>query len=947
MPVAPPHWRTLAEHDDPAAAARLRTLLRDEFPAGAASWPTDVSRRRFLELMGASLALAGLAGCYRPPREHLVPYLDIPENLVPGQPQRYATAMPWQGFARGILVETHDGRPTKIEGNPDHPDSLGATDVVTQAAVLGLYDPARSAQPRHHGLPASWAGFDQNWREQHARLEANRGAGFALVTEPTTSPTFLRLVHALLDRWPRARWYQHTSLPRPDDAAGLLAADLTTATTVFAVHCDLFTALPGSIRFARDWTAHRRQNPHVRLHVAEPSPTVTGAMADHRLPVTPVACAQLLAAIADQLEAGRPTHPIARDLHAAGPRGLCLVGAELGADAQALGRRINRALDTTVRRAPANPRSDDDPRVSGDLATLLDDLDRNALDTVAFLDVNPVHTSPRGADLARRLAELPSCLHHGLHFDETARACRWHLPAAHFLESWGDLRASTGHATLLQPAITPWLATRPAVVLLDQLSRGSPRFDDHGIVRATWPADAPWTSWLRRGLVSEDQRQPAPATRRTVAAPSPPAAAAAPGDGAPIVVFHPSRYLADGRWSTNAWLQELPDPFSRLCWGNAAWIGPDLARRHGLKAGDHVRLTRGDHSLELPVWIQPGQAGNCVTLHLGHGRRLAGAAADHGVDVFPFAPTDGRNWSALTGFAPTGRHTALVSTQDHFDMHDRHLVRVVPPAKAGERVEEPPPAAHASFFPAEHPKGEYAWAMAIDLRACLGCQACVIACQAENNIPVVGPEQVALGREMHWIRVDRYYSGPAESPRLLHQPVPCMHCENAPCELVCPVGATVHSSEGLNDMVYNRCVGTRYCSNNCPYKVRRFNFLDFRPPADSPVHARHNPRVTVRERGVMEKCTYCVQRINSARRDAGAAQRRITDGELQTACQQVCPTRAIVFGDKDDPHSAVSALRAHPLHYRLLRELNTQPRTTYLARVIAPLPGETVETSHA
>ncbi len=920
-----------------SADQHLRARLADEFPAGAHAWPPDLSRRHFLELMGASLALAGVAGCYRPPREDIVPYGDTPEALVPGNPLTYATAMPWHGFARGILVRAHEGRPIKIEGNPAHPDSLGATDAITQAAVLGLYDPDRSTTPVHQRVPVSWADFDAAWRNQRARFDTLGGDGFALLTEPTTSPTQLRLVHALLDHWPHARWYQAPTL-----LAHEVEADLSRADVILAIDDDILVQHPGSLRHARHFAARRRESPN-RLYVAEPSPTVTGSMADRRLPATPAECRALLETIASQLEHETPSGggfvaQVTRDLREAGPRGRCFVGAHLGPQAQKLADRINRLIGVTPPPTHRHPRSDNDPRATGDLTTLAADIDNQRVHTLVVLDRNIVYTEAGGRTWPDRIGRLASSIHLGAYHDETGQACQWHLPTSHFLESWNDLRSSDGTATIAQPASTPRLNTRAPLTLLDQLARGSGR-SDYALVRETW--DAPpddWSEWLRRGTVPRAQdnvRPPAPPSLRRGAPPAPPLA----GD-ALVAVFRPDRYLDDGRWANNGWLQELPDPFSRLAWGNAAWISSALARKHGLNAGDHVVLTCEDRTLEIPVWIQPGQAGSAVTLHFGYGRRAGGHIAQGvGVNVFPFQPPSGATECVIHDLRSTGRHTDLISTQGHFDMAQRDLVRVVPAAEA----DHPPtdalsPQERSTLFPAAFPEGEYAWAMAIDLRSCMGCQACVIACQAENNIPVVGAAQVARGREMHWIRIDRYYTGDETSPLMLHQPVPCMHCENAPCELVCPVGATVHSSEGLNDMVYNRCIGTRYCSNNCPYKVRRFNFLNFRVDDDSPLNERHNPRVTVRERGVMEKCTYCVQRINAARIVARREDRRIRENELRTACQQVCPTEAIVFGDKNDPASAVSRRRAHPLNYALLTELNTQPRTTYLARVTNRAP---------
>jgi molybdopterin-containing oxidoreductase family iron-sulfur binding subunit len=950
MPTEPKHprpaefWRSLEERE---ATPAFQDLLASEFAPGATEWPPGLDRRQFLRLMGASFALGGLAGCTRA-AEKIVPYVSPPEDLLPGNAKFYASAVPVEGFARGILVESNLGRPTKIEGNPQHPESLGATDAITQAAILSLYDPDRSRFPTRAGRREVWPAFVAEWRGRASDPSRN-GGKIALLTEPTSSPTLLDEIGRFLGAFPGARWYQHTPLAGYEVGGRQQDFDFEQADIVLGVGSDFLYRHPACLRYARAFAKRRRvENGTVRasrFYALEPSPTVTGTMADLRLPASPQRMRVVLEAVGRALAGEGPggglseaearfVGSLAADLRAHAPRVACVAGPEQDADVRDWAAALNERLGAGGGAARTLPpvRSDRDPRAAGDLSALALALGGGEIGALFILGSNPVYTAPAGSDWAGLVRRVPFSVHLGSHADETAASCLWHLPEAHFLETWSDLRSFDGTPTILQPLIEPLFEGRGAAEVFRLLSGPAPA-GGYELVRAKWRKDwggedfeADWAAWLTRGTGPPPPAPLAGAPRIDAALPG----LAAGGAEAPmILILAPDANVLDGRWANNAWLQELARPMNNLVWDNAALISPALAARLEAENGDLLALTCEGRSLEAAAWIMPGQAEGCVSLTLGYGRTGAGSVGNgRGFDAYRLRPANDRWTVPGLSVVRTGRTYPLVSTQHHFAMEGREPVRVVGP----ENLRVDAPAAGPSIYP-DWKRGTYAWGMSIDLSTCLGCNACVVACQAENNIPVVGKDQVSRGREMQWIRIDRYFEGDPAAPRILHQPVPCMHCEKAPCELVCPVGATVHSSEGLNEMVYNRCVGTRYCSNNCPYKVRRFNFLDYRSPPESAVNLQKNPDVTVRERGVMEKCTYCVQRINTARIAADRENRPIADGEIRTACQQACPVEAIVFGNVADPASQVSRRKREPNHYSLLGELNTRPRTTYLAKV--------------
>jgi molybdopterin-containing oxidoreductase family iron-sulfur binding subunit len=928
-------WRSLEEWED---SPEFRTWLEREFPPGASEWPDAMGRRQFLTLVGASLALAGFAGCSPSVHQKIVPYVDQPEQIVPGKPLIYATAMPLNGYGRGILVETQMGRPVKIEGNPAHPDSFGATDAITQAAVLELWDPDRSQAPLLQGEVADWSDFEAELIAVLAKAEAAQGAGLAVLTEFSTSPTLRRQMADLLKKLPKLAWYQSepgfpTRQPLPP------GTDFGKLNLIVSVGSDFLIDQPASLRFARQFAARRRVEGGAvqpnRLYVMESAPTLTGAMADHRLSAPPDRIAAVLrrlrGATGEKLDPAEEAFAsnLAADLAEAPDSSIVITGETEPEEIRSLAAALGRTPPPVPAVAPA-----------GQLEQLASDLENGKVQQLLILGANPVYSAPADLRFAERMAKASFTAHLSLIFDETSQQCRWHLPATHFLEAWSDILASDGTPSIIQPVVEPLYGGRSVHDILALLG-GDVSPSGYDIVRMTWePAvkndfDAFWQQSLHDGVV----KAPSPVMP---AAGNPPVARAMElSEDTDYLLIRPDPTIGDGRWANNGWLQELPKPLTKLTWDNAALIAPAMAQRLGLKTGDVVELSVAARTVEAPVMILPGHADRCVTVHLGYGRQIAGHLGTNRGFNAGLVRTTANPWIApgLT-IRKTGGRYDLACTQTHFNMEGRDIVRV---ADLGEFRDHPNFAAPAlqeepSLLPPAPPIGRptYSWGMTVDLSTCTGCSACVIACQAENNIAVVGKEQVAVGREMHWIRIDQYFQGTPDDPAVLHQPLLCMQCEKAPCEVVCPVAATVHNDEGLNTMIYNRCVGTRYCSNNCPYKVRRFNFLEYSPAADSSEAQRQNPNVTVRRRGVMEKCTYCVQRINEVRIAAELQDRKIRDGEILTACQQVCPAEAITFGNIQDPQSRVAQRKREPVNYALLSELNTYPRTTYLARIRNP-----------
>ncbi len=970
-------WRGLKELE---GDKQFEEMLHREFPAAASAWDTSLNRRKFLQLMAASFSLAGLSACVKPPDNKIVPYVKAPELIVPGETLSFATAVPMGGFGRGALVTSNMGRPTKIEGNPSHPSSLGSTDLFMQASILGLYDPDRSQTIQHGGDVGTWSDFLQALQRSLTVQQAMKGAGLRILSGTVTSPTMGAQMEALLGRFPQAQWHQYQTLNDDNLLAGSRLAfgeavntlyRFDKANVVVSLDADFLTHESAGVRYARDFAERRRvrkERPQMnRLYAAESSPTMTGAIADHRLALKSGSIALLAASLANGLglavSAPEVTDPRGKNWAAAAARDLLrnpgesivIAGRNQPPEVHALVHAMNEALgnsgSTVVYTDPVEVRPVDH-RAS--LRELVTDMNAGSVSLLLMLGGNPVYDAPADLEFKRALSRVDTVVRLGLYEDETSAASHWHIPEAHYLETWSDIRSHDGTISIMQPLIAPLYGGLSAHQLLEELMGHSGK-KPYDIVQEYWKSrqtpqgfELFWETALNKGIVEDS----AAASRKvTLAKPAGgwkiPAAA---GDGLELN-FRPDPTIADGSFSNNAWLQEIAKPLTKLTWDNAALFSPALSRRLGVSNGDVVTLECRGRSIDAPVWVMPGQPEDAVTVHFGYGRTRAGnVGTGIGFNAQAIRRSDALWADGAVAVRKTGRKYELVDTQHHFNMEGRDLVRA---GTIGEfasnpyfvREKEAPPTQAQSLYP-KHEYDGYSWGMSIDLNTCIGCAACSVACQAENNIPVVGKEQVAMSREMPWIRIDRYYEGDLDDPGTLFQPVPCMHCENAPCELVCPVGATMHDSEGLNVMVYNRCIGTRYCSNNCPYKVRRFNFLEYNGELSPTQKMEKNPDVTVRSRGVMEKCTYCLQRISQARITAEKEGRQIRDGEFKTACEAACPTQAIVFGNMNDPKSRVSLVKSEPHDYSLLGELNTKPHTTYLAKLMNPNPDFHAGTDH-
>ncbi|MCY1046946.1 TAT-variant-translocated molybdopterin oxidoreductase [Corallococcus sp. bb12-1] len=963
-------WRSLEEWH--AGGPGREALLR-ELPPGAATPPEGLARRTFLQLATASLAAAGFTGCFRQPPEKILPYARPPEGLLPGVPLHFATGMEWNGRTVGLVVESHEGRPTKVEGNPTHPASLGAAGIFEQASLLGLYDPARAQAARLQGAEVAWSVLREALVRQATRTDG--GAGLRFLVEPTGSPLAQALFARIQERFPLARLIPFSAALSDGSVEGTRLAygrpldvvrDVGRAVVVSLDDDFLSTLHPGDLRAARDFVAERRPEAMNRLWVAESTLTLTGAFADERLRVKPSQGLALALALAAEVGAGTGRPALAglppvgdalgaaqlawvktasRDLLAHRGQGRVTVGARQPALVHALAFAMDEALGNAPRLVDPLRQPQGGPEA---LVSLVGELRAGQVDTLIITAWNPVYASAGDSGFAEALSLAPFRLYHGLHEDETAALCPAFAPATHPYEAWRDGRAPDGTASLLQPLIAPLFPG--AVQEVDVLAAfaGLESKSPYELLKTLWREragaddafESRWETWLGEGVIPDTQA-PRARTRldeaAVVAATHPPVPAVV---GLELGLVLDSR-LYDGRFAGNAWLQELPDPVTKLTWDNAALLSPATARRLGLEKGDVARLELRGQALEVPVLVLPGQPDDTVTLALGHGRERVGPVGQGvGVNAYRLRHLDAQ-WGApgLT-VTRTGRHHALALTQEHWSMEGRQLALQFTGAEFQARPQ-------ALKSQQEDPERLYPvmplasdthqWGMAIDLHRCTGCSACMVACQSENNVSVVGKDGVLKSREMHWLRIDRYFLGDPDDPGVITQPVACVHCESAPCEYVCPVNATVHSDEGLNQMVYNRCIGTRYCSNNCPYKVRRFNYLQY-SPRDPLARLRQNPDVTVRSRGVMEKCTYCVQRIERARLVARSAQREIRDGEVRTACQQACPTQAITFGDLLTPLSAVKRWHGDPRHYRLLNNLGTRPRTVHLVRLKNPAP---------
>jgi molybdopterin-containing oxidoreductase family iron-sulfur binding subunit len=998
------YWRSVEEF---AGSPEFEDKIKGEFPVNVENWDPSLTRRNFVKVMGASLALAGLSGCVIQPAEKIVPYVTQPEDMIPGKPLFFATAMALGGVATGLLAKSFDGRPIKVEGNPQHPGSLGATDIYAQASLLDMYDPDRSQEMLYRGSPKSWQDFVKAIRTTVDEAAQDGGAGVRFLTQTVSSPTLQDQFKRLSAEMPNARWYQYEPVNKDNAMAGAKLALGSPANTIYklenaqrilSLDADIFSGF--NVRYAKDFAKARELKEGAtdicRLYAIETTQTLTGAKADHRLAVKPSQMVEIAKAVAAAVGVGGVTSTntvetawiaaMAKDLTAFRGKSAVIVGDNQPPVVHAIAHAINGALgnvgQTVVYTDPTSPY---EKTQAEQLRELITDIDAGKVTTLVILGGNPVYNTPAdlklgkdrfiGADGRDKIALR---IHLSQHVDETSEYCHWHVSEKHYLEGWTDALAYDGTATIAQPLVDPLYDSRSAHEVVQLFFKENYDKKDYDIVKEFWKGkgspvsdgdfEANWRRAVHDGFVpnTELPAKTLPANTAFLGQHQPAAASSGPLE----ITILPDPSIYDGRFVNNGWLQELPNPITKITWDNVALVSPKTAAKLNLNQGndpdeisggergiafvnthgnnmssDLVTLTYQGGKIEkpVPVWISPGQPDDVVTIFMGYGRKRAGKIGTGlGYSTFDVQRSDAMNFG-FGEVAKTGEQTQIASTQIHFNMEGRDILRTLDldAYLANPDIGHQPDEYDKTMYDTatgtdvyqEWYKHNHKWAMSIDLNSCVGCNACVVACQAENNIPVVGKEQVEKSREMHWLRVDAYYSGTdINSPGgVAFQPLPCMQCEQAPCEVVCPVTATVHNPEGLNDMVYNRCVGTRYCSNNCPYKVRRFNFLLYQDWNTPQYKLLRNPEVSIRSRGVMEKCTYCTQRIAAARIEAEKDSRRVRDGEIVTACQAVCPTNAIIFGDANDPVSNIAKAKKDHRDYNLLNELNTQPRTTYLA----------------
>jgi MoCo/4Fe-4S cofactor protein with predicted Tat translocation signal len=976
----PEFWRSLEEL---AGSSDFKEMMHREFPKGASEWLDAVSRRGFLKLMGSSLALAGMTACTRQPLEPIVPYVRQPEELVPGRPMFYATAFTLGGYATPLLVTSREFRPIKIEGNDRHPASLGGTDVYAQASLLDMYDPDRSQNVLYLGDISTWSTMVGALQGPLSAQKTLGGAGIRVLSRNFSSPTLADQMQQFQKAYPQAKWHFYEPVNRDNVYAGAQMAfgqpvetayDLSKADVIVSLDADfLYGGFPGMTRYARDF-ANRRDpdsGKMTRLYVIESTPSSTGAKADHRIGVKAAEVEAFARALSSSGatadfpavgtgDAGEFVRAVVADLQNTRGASVVIPGDHQSPAVHALAHAINEKLGNVGKTVfYSDPVLANTASCNDSLKELVGDMRAGKVDLLVILGGNPVYDAPANFDFADALknTNIPLRVHFGLYQDETAELCHWHVNEAHYLEAWGDTKAYDGSVCIIQPLIAPLYNGKSAIEMTAFLA-GQSQANGYEVVQNYWKSkhssadfDMWWRKSVEQGFIDGTASQPKQVSAKSgnVTATS----SSAPANGDIEINFRRDPSIYDGQFANNGWLQELPKPMTKLTWDNPVLISPKMAEQLKVQSKDMLKIELNGKSLDLPVWIQAGHPENSVTVYLGYGRRRAGrVGTETGFDVYPLRYS-ATPWIASGKVSKTSGTYILASTQGYQTMDagtdNRAIVKTANLEEYkkeadfdGERPQDNETLYNETLRQEYAQKEPFAWGMTIDLNKCVGCNNCIIACQAENNIPVVGKDQVNRGRHMHWLRVDTYYQGDRQNPKAHFQPVPCMQCETAPCELVCPVGATTHSTEGLNDMIYNRCVGTRYCSNNCPYKVRRFNFFLFQDWETSQFKMMRNPDVTVRSRGVMEKCTYCVQRITHHRIDweraATEQEKKTAIDTLETACQQSCPANAIVFGNISDPGTAVSKWKATSRNYGLLDDLNTRPRTTYLAEIRNPNP---------
>lgn len=960
------YWRSL---DQLADTEEFKQFLQREFPEGASEMNNAWSRRNFLTLMGASMALAGLAGCRRP-KEKIVPYVTPPEEIIPGIPQKYATTMTLGSNAYGVVVESHEGRPTKIEGNKLHPSTKGASSALIQASILGLYDPDRMQKVTYKKDEKTWENFMSAWSDIHKQHLADRGEGLAILSEEYTSPTINKLREQFLKTFPKANWVNYDPVSDENIVRGI---DFITDNSLFPVYnfdkavvilsigSDFNQTESESIRnsrnFAKGRTLDSENSSMNRLYVVESGFTSTGAMADHRLALKPSEIELFTLAVADRLGVSHYLNlkidlpdniqnwinSLVEDLQSNKGKVLVTAGRNMSHQVHSLVYAINSVLGSINNIIKYKHIDRNSTLPIYELNEFNQKLKNNEVSTIVILGGNPVYNAPSDFEFSKSLHNVKNKIHLSLYSNETSELCDWNLPATHYLEHWADARAVDGTLSVVQPLIAPLFDSKSSIELLNVISNNEFK-SGHDIVKDNWRKiiktnfDKNWRRTLHDGVFINSESDFVRSGYKYIAISFISENIQNKKSNGLSLVFSTSPSVYDGRFANNGWLQELPDAITRISWDNVAQMSKITADKYGLENEDLINIKANGSEIQMPVWIVPGTADDTIIVELGYGQEGWGRIASNtGFNAYKLRTSDNMNYVDNVEISKTGKKYELANVQDHGSMEGRAIVREATldeykkdPEFAPHMVHHPPLESMWNEF--KYDKGNQ-WGMAIDLTTCTGCNACVIACQSENNIPVIGKQEVRNGREMHWIRLDRYYKGDTDNPEIVHQPVACHHCELAPCEQVCPVAATMHDKEGLNTMVYNRCIGTRYCSNNCPYKVRRFNFFNFTKDTPEIVKMAMNPNVTVRSRGVMEKCTYCIQRINKVKIAAKKEDRPIKDGEVITACQQACPTNAISFGDINNPESNVVKIKKRNRTYSLLGELNIRPRTTYLAKI--------------
>ncbi|MCC5933603.1 MAG: TAT-variant-translocated molybdopterin oxidoreductase [Balneolales bacterium] len=989
------YWRSLQDLSQNEA---YKEYMSREFPEGAGELRDGYSRRNFLQIMGASVALAGLAAC-RKPVQKLLPYHKQPEEIVAGIPLEYASSIPFQDHGTGVLVTTSEGRPIKIEGNKDHESSKGSTNIFQQASILDLYDVDRSRFVRHNGERSDWLAFT----EFCASHFADTSRGIAFVSEASGSPSVNRLKSEIQARFPNAVWATYEPFGPANVLAGTQAAfgrklrpvyHLDKADVVVSVDFDFMAIAPDMVRLNRDYADRRRvestDDAMNRLYVIENDLSVTGSNADHRLRLKAGDIPAFVAALGNKLSETQSglsafsgvsnsfsqhlwVSVLAQELASNRGRAVLAAGEHHPVAVHAMVAAINAALGNTGQTVEYTQVPYHDNSYDPDaLSRVADAIANGNVDTLVILGGNPVFNSPSDIDFEALMDRAGTSIHLSSHVDETSAKATWHINRSHYLEYWGDIADYRGQLSVIQPTIQPLFGSKCETEFLSAVLHGESR-ECYDIVRETWNSvfrsefETNWEKTVHDGVYTGSRFNAASVSLVsgfTAMLQNMLEQHSVSNDGNIELVLKADRKLFDGRYANNGWLQELPDPITKITWDNVAAMSPATAEQLGVRERkfgeteyDLLNITANGTTFQMPAWILPGHADNSITISVGYGRKSLGKVADDiGHNAYIGFTTAGPVAATAVSVEVARRNYPVACTQNHHSMEGRPLAReaTISEYKADPRIAAdkvyvpgrredgmPKNLFNDQLFPSHQPQ----WGMAIDLNACTGCGVCTIACQAENNIPVIGKREVVRNREMHWIRIDRYFSGDQADPQVIHQPIPCMHCEQAPCEMVCPVAATTHSDDGLNQMTYNQCIGTRYCSNNCPFKVRRFNFFNYAKNwleiDEDPdiIQMAMNPDVSVRFRGVMEKCTYCVQRINRAKiatKNATGNSIKPADGTVKTACQQACPTQAITFGDLTDDNSVISRTKRNDRNYVMLEEINIRPRTSYLAKLRNP-----------